>query len=87
MKKFSLCLAALLAFSGQALAHGGGLDAYGGHHNRKQGNYHFHRGPLAGQTFAGKAEALDALNKTTARTSTNSRAHEKQPEKSRAQER
>ena len=57
----------LLAFSalwiGQAAAHGGGLDAYSGHHNRKQGAYHFHRGPLAGLTFPGKAEALDALKR------------------------
>ena len=28
-----------------ALAHGGGLDGYGCHHNRKQGGYHCHRGP------------------------------------------
>lgn len=33
----------------------------GGHHNRKLGGYHFHRGPLAGQSFASKAEAAVAL--------------------------
>ena len=87
MGKLAFCLAALLALNGQALAHGGGLDAYDGHHHRKQGNYHFHRGPLAGQTFAGKAEALDALNRDAARTSSNSRTQEKQPEKSRTRER
>lgn len=26
-------------------AHGGGLDASGGHHNRKTGDYHCHRAP------------------------------------------
>lgn len=25
-------------------AHGGGLDSSGGHHNRKTGGYHYHRG-------------------------------------------
>lgn len=28
-----------------AYAHGGGLDSYGCHHNRKEGGYHCHRGP------------------------------------------
>jgi len=44
-----------------ALSHGGGLDDLGCHHNRKQGGYHCHRGPLAGQAFSSKAEALEAL--------------------------
>jgi hypothetical protein len=44
------------------LAHPGGLDAYGGHNNRAFGGYHFHRGPLAGQSFGSKAEGLAALN-------------------------
>lgn len=42
-------------------AHGGGLDANGGHNDRKNGGYHFHRGPLAGQSFADKSSALAAL--------------------------
>ena len=46
-----------------ALANGGGLDRYGCHHNRKQGGYHCHRGPLAGQAFASKQEMLAALQK------------------------
>ena len=44
-----------------ALAHGGGLDAQGGHHDRKSGTYHFHRGPLAGRSFPSKAAATRAL--------------------------
>ena len=43
------------------LSHGGGLDSDGGHHDRKRGGYHFHRGPLAGQQFESKAEALKKL--------------------------
>ncbi len=53
----------LLAFlmASQALAHGGGIDKLGCHHNRKAGGYHCHRGVLAGQTFGTKQEAFDLL--------------------------
>ena len=44
-------------------AHSGGLDKIGCHHDRKNGGYHCHRGPLAGQAFASKEEALKALAK------------------------
>jgi len=47
-----------------ALSHGGGLDDLGCHHNRKQGGYQCHRGPLAGQAFSSKAEALETLGKS-----------------------
>jgi hypothetical protein len=46
------------------VAHGGGLDGRGCHNDRKNGGYHCHRGPLAGQSFASSGEAgraLDAL--------------------------
>ncbi len=43
-------------------AHGGGLDAYGCHNNRKAGGYHCHRGPVAGQSFASKEEMLKKLS-------------------------
>ncbi|MGV1098520.1 YHYH domain-containing protein [Thiovibrio sp. JS02] len=52
----------LLMLPSLALAHGGGLDGYGGHNNRKQGGYHFHRGPLAGNHYTSKSEALNALS-------------------------
>jgi hypothetical protein len=45
-----------------AYPHGGGLDAYGCHHNRKLGGYHCHRGPLAGQSFDSKEEMLKKLS-------------------------
>jgi hypothetical protein len=44
-----------------AYPHGGGLDSYGCHHNRKAGGYHCHRGPLAGQSFASQDEMLRKL--------------------------
>ena len=45
----------------EVLAHGGGLDAYGCHHDRKRGGYHCHRGPFAGRAFTSKDEMLRAL--------------------------
>jgi hypothetical protein len=45
-----------------ALAHGGGLDGLGCHHDRKLGGYHCHRGPLAGRSFSSPAEAMQALS-------------------------
>ncbi|MEK6690995.1 MAG: thermonuclease family protein [Nitrospirota bacterium] len=57
------CLIILLLILPTSLfAHGGGLDSLGCHHDRKRGGYHCHRGPLAGQYFNSKQEALDALN-------------------------
>jgi hypothetical protein len=48
-----------------AYPHGGGLDAYGCHNNRKAGGYHCHRGPLAGEVFSSKAEMLERLKKAS----------------------
>ena len=53
-----LFLAPTLAF-----AHGGGLDGYGCHHNRKAGGYHCHRGVMAGQSFSSKDEMLQEMRK------------------------
>jgi len=50
----------LIASSGSAIAHGGGLDSYGCHNDRKHGGYHCHRGQFAGQSFSSKAEMLKA---------------------------
>ena len=51
----------LILRPGGAYAHGGGLDKLGCHNDRTAGNYHCHQGPLAGQYFESKAEALSAL--------------------------
>lgn len=62
-----VAIAALLSLSAFALtigpvhAHGGGLDVHGCHHDRKNGGYHCHQGPFAGQDFASKQQMLDAL--------------------------
>ena len=57
-------IAFLLAITATAtLAHGGGLDSYGCHNDRKHGGYHCHRGPMAGLAFASKQEMLVAMQK------------------------
>ncbi len=68
MRRIFLAAGMILLLSGAAFAHGGGIDGYGGHNNRKAGNYHFHRGPLAGQTFGSKEEAVRALSYKERRT-------------------
>ena len=52
-----------LVVPASGVAHSGGLDKIGCHHDRKKGGYHCHRGPLAGQAFASKEEALQVLAK------------------------
>ena len=54
-------LAITLLFSSVALGHGGRTDSLGCHHDRQRGGYHCHSGPLAGQSFSSKEEALRAL--------------------------
>jgi len=55
-------LSLFLAFSFSSVsAHPGGRDSHGGHQDRSTGKYHFHEGPLAGQEFNSKEEALRAL--------------------------
>lgn len=56
-------LPALLLPSPFAHAHSGGLDAFGGHNDRKHGGYHVHRGPLAGKSYPSKAAMLEELRK------------------------
>jgi hypothetical protein len=47
MRRQSILILALLGIASHLDAHPGGLDAQGGHHNRKTGDYHFHRGGAA----------------------------------------
>lgn len=56
-----LTIATLLLLSLPAWPHGGGLDAYGCHHNRTHGGYHCHRGVFRGSMFDSQAEMLQAL--------------------------
>ena len=56
-----LSVSALTLIAASVHAHGGGLDAHGCHHDRKNGGYHCHQGPFTGQSFASKQEMLTAL--------------------------
>jgi hypothetical protein len=64
--KTLVTLLVALAWTTSASAHSGGQDANGCHNDNKAGNYHCHQGPLAGQTFSSKAEAMKALEKANA---------------------
>jgi hypothetical protein len=62
--KAILSLLAVLEFlkaGADVHAQGGGLDAYGWHHNRQLGSYHCYRGPLAGRAIVSKEEILRGL--------------------------
>ncbi|GAB6037156.1 hypothetical protein JCM15519_17150 [Fundidesulfovibrio butyratiphilus] len=63
MPALLLALALLLLPASFAHAHGGGLDAYGGHNDRKHGGYHVHRGPLAGKSYPSKAAMMEELER------------------------
>jgi len=43
-------------YTSSVYPHGGGLDSYGCHRDRKQGGYHCHRGMFAGKQFSSKDE-------------------------------
>ncbi len=51
----------LLLVPAALCAHVGGVDSQGGHTDRSADTYHFHRGPLKGQSFADKAAGTAAL--------------------------
>ncbi|MBI4133577.1 YHYH domain-containing protein [Candidatus Uhrbacteria bacterium] len=57
----SMLIIMVLAAPEYAFSHGGGLDSYGCHHNRKAGGYHCHRGPFAGEQFSSQADMLKKL--------------------------
>ena len=62
-----IVLMSITLLPGSSWAHGGGLDGFDCHHDRKHGGYHCHRGPLAGEMFASQEEMLAALKALQAR--------------------
>lgn len=66
----------VLTYVSPAYPHGGGLDAYGCHHNRKAGGYHCHRGQFAGQSFSSKDEMLQKLGSEKAEPTKKSKGKE-----------
>ena len=61
MKTLAMMMGVLL-WASAASAHGGGQDANGCHNDKKAGNYHCHKGPLAGQSFKSKEDAIKAMD-------------------------
>jgi len=61
MKRLGVALAVLLFTPALALAHGGGLDKHGCHHDKKAGDYHCHKGELSGKHFKNEGEAMAAM--------------------------
>ena len=61
LKVIKITALLLLFFQTGLLAHGGGLDDFGCHHNKKLGGYHCHRGKFSGKNFSSKAEAFGHL--------------------------
>jgi hypothetical protein len=59
---FAVGVLLVLLIALNAYPHGGGLDAYGCHHNRKAGGYHCHHGQFAGQSFTSQQEMLQKAN-------------------------
>lgn len=71
MKLFSLILA-VISLTSFSEAHPGGLDANGGHYNRKTGEYHYHRKPAAKpaaeEKRTGSAQRARPITKTAGTT-------------------
>ncbi len=66
-------IAAIALFSTIATAHGGRTaKATGCHKDNSKQEYHCHKGPLEGQVFQNKQEALDALAKISDKSNSNS---------------
>ena len=62
---FLLSLTTVMLTAGPLHVHSGGLDIHGCHDDRINGGYHYHRGPLAGQSFESQQKMLavqEALN-------------------------
>src|SRR5437762_10829748 len=61
MKRLGIALAVIVFAPALALAHGGGLDKNGCHHDKKAGDYHCHKGELSGKHFKNEGEAMASM--------------------------
>ncbi|MBU8977512.1 excalibur calcium-binding domain-containing protein [Lysobacter sp. MMG2] len=67
MQRVLICVC-LWAAASAAWSHGGGLNAEGCHHDRKNGGYHCHRGPQASAPVARPASVSNAFQPDGARS-------------------
>ena len=58
MKRIGLALAVVVFAPALALAHPGGLDKHGCHHDKKAGDYHCHKGDHKGMSFKTEEDML-----------------------------
>jgi len=58
MRRLGFALAFLVLTPALALAHGGGLDKHGCHHDKKAGDYHCHKGDHGGKSFKSQADMM-----------------------------
>jgi hypothetical protein len=63
MKRLGIALAVIVFAPTLAWAHGGGLDTYGCHNDKKAGGYHCHKGEHEGKSFKSQAAMLAASEK------------------------
>lgn len=68
MKITSLLPLILISLTSLAGAHPGGLDANGGHYNRKTGEYHYHRKPADKPAAEEKTYWISSTGKTHNKT-------------------
>ncbi|HEU4344694.1 MAG TPA: hypothetical protein VFU31_24325 [Candidatus Binatia bacterium] len=59
---FAVGVLLVVLYAVNAYPHGGGLDAYGCHYNRKAGGHHCHKGEFASQWFTSPQEMLQKVN-------------------------
>jgi hypothetical protein len=60
MKALAYAVSLAVLVPSLAWAHGGGVDAYGCHHDKKAGDYHCHQGKLKGRSFKSQDTMLAA---------------------------
>jgi hypothetical protein len=78
MKRLGFALAVVVLSPALALAHGGGLDKHGCHHDKKAGDYHCHKGEHKGMSFKNEGEMMAGKSGTAGK---NAKDDEKKSER------
>jgi hypothetical protein len=81
MKRLGIALAVIVFAPTLAWAHGGGLDKYGCHNDKKAGDYHCHKGAHDGKSFKNQAAMLATMKKDTKKDGETAKAEKSDTEK------